>query len=210
MSVTEPLRVDAERNRARILDAARQVFAEHGLDVPMSEVARRAGVGIATFYRRFPTSDDLIAAVFAEKMDAYARAAEAALEVENPWTGFSDYVLSVCEMQAADAGFADILALSPRPVFADQRSRAFRAFTKLVQRAKDAGALRSDFAHQDLVMLLMANAGLAHATSGNARAWRRFTEYMLQAFRAPGVGTLPPAPKPREMYQALQDRPSKG
>jgi AcrR family transcriptional regulator len=198
MSVTGPLRVDAERNRARILDAARQVFAEQGLDVPMSEVARRAGVGIATLYRRFPTSDDLVAAVFAEKMDAYARAAEAALEVDDPWTGFADYVRSVCEMQAADVGFADILALS-------SRSRGFRAFARLAQRAKDAGALRTDFAHQDLVLLMMANAGLVHATSGNARAWRRFTEYMLQAFRAPGAEPLPPAPTPREMYQALQD-----
>ena len=205
MSVTEPLRVDAERNRTRILDAARQAFAEQGLDVPMTEVARRAGVGIATLYRRFPTNDDLVAAVFVGKMDAYADVAEAALEVEDPWTGFSDYVRSVCEMQAADAGFADVLAPSPRSAFDDQRSRAFRAFTKLVQRAKDAGALRPDFVHQDLVMLLMANAGLAHASSGNARAWMRFTEYMLQAFRAPGGGELPSAPTPRQMYEALKD-----
>lgn len=206
MSVPEPLRVDAERNRARILDAARHAFAEQGLDVPMSAVARRAGVGIATLYRRFSTSDDLVAAVFAAKMDAHASAAEAALDVEDPWTGFADFVRSTCEMQAEDAGFADVLALSPRSAFDDQRSRAFRAFTRLIQRAKDAGELRTDFEHQDLVMLLMANAGLAHATGGNIRSWRRFTEYMLQAFRAPGADALPPAPTPREMYQALQDK----
>jgi len=199
-----PLRVDAERNRARILDAARQAFSDQGLDLPMTEVARRAGVGIATLYRRFPTSDDLVAAAFAGKMDAYADAAEAALELDDPWTGFSTYVRTVCQMQAKDAGFADVLALTPRPAFAAQRSRAFRAFSRLVHRAQEAGQLRADFVHHDLVMLLMANAGIVHATHGNSQACTRLTEYMLQSFRSPGAAALPPAPTPRAMYQALQ------
>lgn len=199
----EPLRVDAERNRARILGAARELYAEQGLDIPLTEVAKRAGVGIATLYRRFPAADDLVAAVFAAKMDVYADAAEAALEVDDPWTGFSDYVRVVCRMQVEDAGFADILALAPRCAFDPQRSRAFRAFTKLVHRAQDAGVLRRDFVHQDLVLLLMANAGLVHATGGNRQASSRLVEYMLQSFH-PGAGDLPAAPTPREMYQALQ------
>ncbi len=200
----EPLRVDAERNRVRVVAAARELFAEQGLDVPMTEVARRAGVGIATLYRRFPTADDLVAAVFAAKMDAYAAAAEAALDVDDPWTGFSGYVRTVCQMQAQDSGFADVLALSPRPAFDAQRSRAFRAFSRLVHRAQDAGVLRRDFVHQDLVLLLMANAGLVHSTGDNARASTRFIEYMLQSFHSPGTDDLPPAPTPREMYRALQ------
>lgn len=202
------LRADAERNRARIFAAAREVFAELGLDVPMTEVARRAGVGIATLYRRYPTREDLVAATFAAKMTDYADAAEAALAQEDPWAGFCDYVRAACEMQAKDAGFADVLALTfPfHESFEDQRSRAFRAFTRLVRRAQEAGALRKDFVSQDFVMLLMANAGLVHATQHSApQAWRRFAALMIQAFRAPGDGPLPPAPTAREMYQAMRE-----
>jgi AcrR family transcriptional regulator len=199
------LRADAERNRGRILDAARQVFAEEGLDAPMTEIARRADVGIATLYRRFPTREDLIEATFVAKMAAYAEAAEAALEADDPWTGFSDYVRAVCEMQAQDAGFADVLALAPHEAFQDERSRAYRAFVRLIRRAQDAGTLRSDFVSQDLVMVLMANAGLVRATHATTPdTWLRFVAYLLESFRAPGSGTLPAAPTPRQMYDALQ------
>jgi len=206
MPDSHTLRADAELNRARVLDAAREVFAEFGLDVPLAEVARRAGVGIATLYRRFPTADDLVDAVFASKMDEYANAAEEALDADDPWKGFAGYVRHVCAMQAADAGFADVLALSPRPAFAEQRSRAFRAFAKLVQRAKRDGTLRRDFVHQDLVILLMANAGVARASLSNDAALERFAEYMLQAFRAPASAPLPQAPTPLETYRALEER----
>ena len=86
------LRADAERNRLRIVDAAREVFAGQGLDAPMSEVARRANVGIATLYRRFPTREDLITSVFAEKMAAYAAAMDDALADPDPWHAFCAYV----------------------------------------------------------------------------------------------------------------------
>ena len=144
------------------------MFAEQGLDVPLTEIARRADVGIATLYRRFPTRDDLIKAVFADQMDAYAPAAETALEAEDPWVGFCDYVGAICEMQAQDAGFADVSTLAPDGAFPGQRSRAHRAVVRLIRRAQDAGPARSDFVHQDVVMVLMANAGLVRATSGTA------------------------------------------
>lgn len=112
---------------------------------------------------------------------------------------------TVGQMQATDTGFADVLALAPQDAFTDQRSRAFKAFTLLTHRAQAAGALRTDFVHQDLVILLMANAGLVRATYGNSTAWPRFTEYMLQAFHAPGGGRLPPPPTPRELFQSVQN-----
>lgn len=198
-----PLRADAERNRQRILEAARQAYAEEGLDVPMTEIARRAGVGIATLYRRYPTSDDLVTAAFTEKMEAYATAAESALEVEDPWVGFSDYLRTVCQMQVSDAGFADILSLTPHDGFAEQRSRVFRAITRLIRRAQEAGALRRDFTHQDVPLVLMANAGLVRATAGNPKATARLTEYLIQAFRAPAAAPLPPPPTSREVFTAL-------
>src|SRR5664280_3083998 len=88
----KPLRSDAERNRGRIVEAARAAFAERGLDVPLEEVAGQACVGIATLYRRFPTRDDLIAACFERRVEEYAQAADDALEVADAWSGFCAYV----------------------------------------------------------------------------------------------------------------------
>src|SRR4051812_27126806 len=79
------LRRDAERNRKLLLDAAREVFAEHGLDASLDEIARRAGVGNATLYRRFPTRESLYAAVFADLGDIMRELGERALRIENAW-----------------------------------------------------------------------------------------------------------------------------
>ena len=98
-----PLRADAELNRQRIVEAARAVFAEQGLGASTNEVARRAGVGIATLFRRFPTRDDLVAAVFANRMAAYAKAVEDALAEGDAWKGFCGYIEQVCQLQAPDS-----------------------------------------------------------------------------------------------------------
>ena len=82
------LRVDAERNRERILQAARQLYASEGLGVSMASVAREAGVGKATVARRFATRDELITAIFADRMDGYAAATADALADPDPWHGF--------------------------------------------------------------------------------------------------------------------------
>ncbi|MBA2947968.1 TetR/AcrR family transcriptional regulator [Streptomyces himalayensis] len=104
------LRADAERNGDRILAAARHLFATEGLGVSMASVAREAGVGKATLSRRFATRDDLVNAVFADRMDAYAAAVTDALANPDPWHGFTGYIHAVRAMQAADRGFADVLS----------------------------------------------------------------------------------------------------
>src|SRR5689334_23961309 len=86
------LRADARRNRQRIVEGACAVFRERGLDVPLEEIADRAGVGIATLYRRFPTREELIAAVFEAQLLEVATAAEEALESADAWTGFRFYI----------------------------------------------------------------------------------------------------------------------
>ena len=200
------LRADAERNRLRIVDAARQVLAEQGLNAPMSEVARRAGVGIATLYRRFPTREGLITSVFAEKMNAYAKAMDDALADPDPWHAFCAYIERVCAMQAEDHGFTEVLTLTfpTAKAFEEKRHRSYLGFNELIARAKDSGRLRPDFSAEDLVLLLMANAGVVAAT-GNAApdAWRRLVGYMTQAFAADHAGPLPPAPSGDALYQAM-------
>jgi AcrR family transcriptional regulator len=191
------LRADAERNRGRIIAAARAVFAEQGLDASMNEVARQAGVGVATLFRRFPTRDDLITATFADKMSAYADAITDALADPDPWHGFCAYVERVCAMQAQDRGFTDVLTVTfpAAKGFEAERDRAAAGFAELIGRAKATGQLRQDFVHQDLVLLLMANAGVVAGTREAApEAWRRLVAYLLQAFTTAAAEPLPAPP----------------
>jgi AcrR family transcriptional regulator len=201
-----PLRADAERNRQRLIAAAREVFAQRGLHVPMEDIARHAGVGVATLYRRFPTRADLIMGAFEAKMCAYADAVAQALTEPDPWTGFCGYLERLCAMQAEDRGFANVLTMTfpAGKQFDDERKRAHRMFGELVRRAQDEGRLRDDFAGEDLAMMLMANAGVIAGTADAAPGtWRRFAAYMIQAFSAANAAPLPPPPTPTAMHRAL-------
>jgi AcrR family transcriptional regulator len=200
------LRVDAERNRQRIVAAARAVFAECGIEVPIEDVARRAGVGVGTHYRRYPTRGELIAAAFEEKMNAYAEAARQALGDPDPWRGFCGYVERVCAMQAGDKGFTTVLTMTfpTAKRFEDDRVRGLADFTELIDRAKAAGGLRADFVAEDLPMFLMANAGVLAATADAAPdTWRRLVGYLLQACAASAAQPLSDPPAPRDMYRAM-------
>lgn len=202
------LRADAERNRERILAAARTLFAREGLGVSMAAVAREAGVGKATLSRRFATREDLITAVFADRMDAYADATDTALADPDPWRGFAGYVHAVCAMQAADRGFADVLTMTfpaAKPLEA-RRAQAYNGLLELIARAQASGHLRPEFSDRDMVILLMANAGVIAATGDAAPdTWQRLVGYMLRSFAAPGaeLPTLPPPPQPRALYRAM-------
>lgn len=201
------LRRDAARNRERIIEAAREVFGEQGLQAPIEEVARRAGVGIATLYRRFPTRPELITCAFAAKMQDYADATEEALRHHDPWDGFCWYVERLCEMQADDHGFTDVLTMT-FPVsreFEEVRGRVFLRFVDLVRRAKKAGRLRRDFSTEDLPLILMANAGVVAASAGAAPdAWRRVVHLILQGLEAPARGRLPPPATREQVLRAME------
>ncbi len=205
------LRADAERNRERIVGAAREAFAERGLDVSTNEIARRAGVGVATLFRRFPTRDDLIAAAFADKMAAYREAIDEALRDPDPWRGFTGYIEGICRLQAADRAFADVLTMTfpTARQLAAERDQASRALAELLERAKASGRLRPDFVHQDVPLILMANAGVINATRDAAPdAWRRVVAYLLQAFETRAAGPLPVPPTPAQLYRAMRRLPS--
>ncbi|WP_268761717.1 TetR/AcrR family transcriptional regulator, partial [Frankia sp. AvcI1] len=160
------IRLDARRNRDRIVEAARELFTRQGLSVSTNEVARHAGVGIATVLRRFPTRDDLVGAVFGPKMAGYRDAMSAALADPDPWHGFSRFLETVCGMQVADLGFTEVLTRTfpTARALESQRDEVAADFGRLIARAQAAGRLRPDFAHQDLVVILMANAGVVAAS----------------------------------------------
>ncbi len=201
------LRADAARNRAALVAAAGEVFRERGLEAPLDEIARRAGLGNATLYRRFASRQELIDAVFAERMAEYARAAEEALAQPDPWAGFRGYVLHILRLQAQDRGMADLLVT----VSADQssqieelRARAYTGLVKLVARAKKAGALRKDFGTQDLVLVLMANAGLVHRTAKTCpQASERLATLLLDGLQAHAATPGPESPDENVILAAM-------
>lgn len=197
MSSDRPLRADAQRNRSAILCAASGVFAEEGTAVTLEHIAEVAGVGVGTIYRRFPSIHDLVSEVLEEKMRRFADLTEeaAARAETQPWEAFRDYVMFILEQQATDLGFSDVI-LSPdagTDLFRAEIGRSLSATKILLERAQAAGAVRPDFHHSDLFVLQHANGGIVREVQQTAPlAWKRFGEYMLEAFRAPGADPLTP------------------
>ncbi|WP_232323783.1 TetR/AcrR family transcriptional regulator [Catenuloplanes japonicus] len=181
----DDLRVDAVVNRERILAAAREVFAEAGLGVTMSRVAARAGVGVATLYRRFPSRDDLVAEAFADQYADCAAFHRAALRDSDPGRAFRSVVVQLCGSQVKDRGFttAYVAALTSGRGLDRERREAEWVVGRLLDRAKAAGAIRADVGRDDFVLLLHGNAGVI-AGSGRdaAEASRRFVRHMLRSF----------------------------
>ena len=202
-------RADAARNRRALLDAARAVFGDRGLEAALDEIARRAGVGNATLYRHFPSRCALVAAVFADTLHDVAAAARTALANPDPWDGFRDYVTFLCKLQAADRGLADLLttAISGAPELEDLRANAYDDFVRIVERAKQAGGLRADFQPDDLVLLLMGNAGLVHRTAGAApAAWERMLSYTLDGLRESAATSSAPSLGQDAVLQAMRSQ----
>ncbi len=137
----------------------------------------------------------------------YAAATADALADPDPWHGFASYIEAVCAMQAADRGFADVLTMTfpTAKALEARRAEAYHGFLELIARAKATSHLRGDFTPEDLVILLMANAGVIAATAGATDSWRRLVGHMLRAFANPGA-PVPPmskAPAPRALYRAM-------
>ena len=195
MTLTErPLRADAERNRRRIMDAARELFADRGLDVTLNDIARHAGVGVGTVYRRFPDKEVLIEALFEERLAELEAIARAGLTMADPWEGIVATLTGVLELQEADRGFKE-LVLSVgrrRDGIAPIRARMAPVVAELMARAKAAGQLREDIVPQDFPLLqILLGAVIDVSRDASPGLWRRYLELILQGMRAePG----PPAP----------------
>lgn len=205
----DPRRADAVRNRRALLDAARTVFGERGLEAPLDEIARRAGVGNATLYRHFADRCALVGAVFADTLEQVVAAAAKALANPDPWDGFVEHVTFLCELQAADHGLADLLttAISGAPELEGLRAHAYADFARIVDRAKAGGGLRADFQPGDLVLLLMANAGLVRRTAAAVPdAWRRMLSYTLDGLREAAATPAPPSLCEEAVLAAMRSR----
>src|SRR3954463_12994607 len=103
-----PLRRDAERNRQRILEVARDAFAEEGLSVTLDEIARRAGVGVGTVYRRFPDKEQLIDALFEDQIAQFVALPDGCLCDVDPWDGLVRFLEQACHVHSRDRGLKEV------------------------------------------------------------------------------------------------------
>jgi AcrR family transcriptional regulator len=185
---TQMLRVDAQENRDRVLAAARALFSEKGLDVAMRDVARRAEVGPATLYRRFPTKQALIDEAFAEELRLCRQIVEDGCADPDAWNGFTTVVRRLSVLNARNRGFVDAFT-SADSGFADlgkHRSELLGMVARLADRAKLQGRLRRDFVVDDLVLILLAGRGLSAVPSASRDAAAiRFASLTVDAFRPP-------------------------
>jgi AcrR family transcriptional regulator len=195
VAVDRALRADARRNREAVIAAAKKLFADQGLDAQMPDVAKAAKVGVGTVYRHFPTKDDLIAALVAERFERLAQKAREALEAEDAWEGIADFIRFSAQIQADDRGLCEVMG--SRPEVMDAAARAVglpELCDRLVKRAQRSGELRRDLVWEDIPMIACGLGRITQATVGPATGrWPRLVEIILDGLRAPGSHKLPRA-----------------
>jgi AcrR family transcriptional regulator len=205
MAIDErPLRRDAERNRRRILDAAASVFATRGLEVSLDEIARAAGVGIGTVYRRFADREALIDALFEDRLGEIVRAAEAARAEGDAWAALVGFMERVGEAHALDRGLGEILISSAhgRERVGQMREQLRPLVDELVRRAWASGDLRADVDGRDLATVSVVLSAVADFTRAvEPEHWRRVLGLLLDGLRVRRDGPTPLARAPLDDEQ---------
>jgi AcrR family transcriptional regulator len=205
------LRSDARRNRERLVGSARELFARKGVEVPVEEITRHAGLGMGTLYRHFPTKEELIDAVLEESFaDLVAAAEQAALE-DDAWAAFTGFLERALALHAGNRGLKDMLATSAR---GRRRAEAMRSrmrplLRRLIERAQEQGALRPDFTPEDLPVVFWTAGRVIETTAAVAPDyWRRYLALLLDGLRAEAATPLPRPPLTRAQLARATGRAS--
>jgi AcrR family transcriptional regulator len=191
---SRPLRKDAARNRELLIAAAREVFAERGLEASLDDVAHRAGLGIGTAYRHFPNKYELAKAIFAQAVDEIVALVERAVAMDDPWDGIVSFLEGTAEAQSADRGLREVLlGVHDDERVAQVNDRLSGPLRELVKRAKRTGSLRKDAEATDLGVVVMMLCLVADITGDVApRLWRRYLPMLLDGLRPGGKLPVPP------------------
>jgi AcrR family transcriptional regulator len=159
MTEVKPMRADARRNYERLLEEAHRAFAEHGVEASLEDIARRAGVGIGTLYRHFPTRDALLETLLRDRFDAQAERARELLTHPEPLNALQTWLSGLGDATGTFRGLVELTA----DALNDETSRLYESChamrevgSQLVERAKLAGELREDVTAQELLLLLHA------------------------------------------------------
>lgn len=202
-----PLRRDAQRSRELVLVAARALFAERGVEVGFDEIAKRAGVGVGTVYRRFPDRTALVEALFADRIEDVIADAGRAEAIADPREALESFMLTSVRAQQADRGLLQVMATSEPGTeqLRRLRVRAVEAVDRLLRRAQDAGVVRADLTPFDLVLSLHLMSRMT--TADHAEVWRRPFVLLLESL-APRSGQqpLPDPPLTAERFEEIVRR----
>src|SRR5215211_5061902 len=193
VSVDRALRADARRNRQAVVAAAKKLFADQGLDAQMPDVAKAAKVGVGTVYRHFPTKDDLIAALAAERFERLADKAREAIEADDAWNGLCDFIRFSAQIQADDRGLCQVMSSRPEVMNASALAVGLDVLcNEMVKRAQRSGELRKDLEWEDIPMIACGLGRITPAEMGPSTGrWPRLVEIILDGLRAPGSSKLP-------------------
>jgi AcrR family transcriptional regulator len=189
-----PLRKDAERNRQRILQAARELFAEQGLGITLNDIAHQAGCGVGTVYRRFPDKEDLIDALFEERVDELAALAKDGLAQADAWQGLTIFLEGIFEALSRDRGLQDVLLSNDqgRARITAARERLLPLAGRITERAHETGSLRNDVADQDMPLIqFMLSTVIDAARDIEPELWRRYLALILRGMRADPTEVAP-------------------
>ncbi|MEV8397576.1 TetR/AcrR family transcriptional regulator [Streptomyces niveus] len=181
-----PLRRDAALNRERILHAAREIFGQQGLGVTLDDVARHAGVGVGTLYRRFPTKESLIRALFQEDLRIRQESAENALAHPDPWQGLVDFLTEMTADLAENRGLHEVLMLGEHTSEPIETARGgmLPFLEALIHRAQESGDLRPEVTASDIPVIQHMLYAAAQFTRGRQpEIWRRYLDVLLNGLR---------------------------
>jgi AcrR family transcriptional regulator len=189
-------RADAARNRSLVIDAASAELAEHGLDVSMARIAALAGVAKGTVFNHFPSKEELVAAVFCERLGALAATGESLLEHTDPRSALLQFMTTGAELHSQDRSFCEAAtAISPaHPAIRAASRRLAQVAEALAARARQAGVLRADVTGHDIVLLLGAPTQIAApVVTARPDLWRRYLQLILDGLRSEAAHDLPVA-----------------
>jgi AcrR family transcriptional regulator len=180
------MRADAQRNRERLLAAADSVFAEDGVAASTEEVARRAGVGIGTVFRHFPTKVSLLEAVFVARLRRLVDAADELAADDQPGPAFFAFLDSVLDQSGRKRAFSDALAAEGVDVdsaTASAKADLERVGERLLRRAQRAGAVRADIGMSEVMIMLVGLSGIAEHGSGAPDVRDRAVRVLVDGLR---------------------------
>jgi AcrR family transcriptional regulator len=194
---SRPLRKDAVRNRALLIEAARAVFAERGLEASLDDIAHRAGLGVGTAYRHFANKYELAQAIFAEAIEEVVHLATRCAQAPDAWHGIVTFLEGTAELQTVDRGLREVLMGVHD---SEHMDRVHDQFTEplrtMVERAKRANQVRPDLEATDLGIVLIMLCTVADITADAAPdLWRRYLPMLLDGLRAGSDLPVPPVPE---------------
>ena len=202
-----PLRRDAQRNRERILVAAREVFAARGFAATLDDVAHHAGVGVGTVYRRFPTKEELIEAVFTDRLEDLVTLAEEALAAPSAWDGLVGFLRTSARWHAADRGLRDAALSMDERHFKQAGEQIVPLLEQIMVRAHADGTLRPDAGFHDFpIIMAMVTEMAQHSEECRPGLYERYLEIMIDGLRArPDNGSLGASPTEVDVRAVMRE-----